>query len=94
MNITCCVSLFVVQIVIKDMVLDLLLHFTTHREEEVQAKALMALGRSNTPITLNTTESLSIFKNMQPIIKSSQLYLYSVSQRASQVHIILQTLMS
>ncbi|XP_059905989.1 nipped-B-like protein A isoform X2 [Gadus macrocephalus] len=32
------------KIVIKDMVLDLLLHFTTHREEEVQAKALMALG--------------------------------------------------
>ncbi|CAL8321731.1 unnamed protein product [Lota lota] len=32
------------KIVIKDKVLDLLLHFTTHREEEVQAKALMALG--------------------------------------------------
>ncbi|KAK0139474.1 Nipped-B-like protein [Merluccius polli] len=32
------------KIVIKDRVLDLLLYFTAHREEEVQAKAIMALG--------------------------------------------------
>ncbi|KAG7264497.1 hypothetical protein CRUP_020635 [Coryphaenoides rupestris] len=32
------------KMVIKDKVLDLLLHFTTHQEEEVQAKAIMALG--------------------------------------------------
>ncbi|KAJ3605198.1 hypothetical protein NHX12_027248 [Muraenolepis orangiensis] len=31
-------------IVIKDRVLEVLLHFTTHREEEVQIKAIMALG--------------------------------------------------
>jgi len=35
--------------VIKDKVLDLLLHFTTHQEEEVQAKAIMALGMTSHP---------------------------------------------
>uniref|UniRef100_A0A8C7X5K8 Nipped-B protein n=1 Tax=Oryzias sinensis TaxID=183150 RepID=A0A8C7X5K8_9TELE len=35
---------FVFQIVIKDKVLELLLYFTTHEEEEVQIKAIIGLG--------------------------------------------------
>lgn len=37
--------LCVFQIVIKDKVLELLLYFTTHEDEEVQLKAIIGLGK-------------------------------------------------
>lgn len=48
-----CVS----QIVIKDKVLELLLYFTTHEDEEVQLKAIIGLGMSRV-ISWSWTEFL------------------------------------
>lgn len=43
----------VFQIVIKDKVLELLLYFTTHEDEEVQLKAIIGLGKFHADLWSN-----------------------------------------
>ncbi len=41
-----CVSVYCVQVVIKEKVLELLLYFTKHEDEEVKTKAIIGLGKN------------------------------------------------
>lgn len=40
------VSVYFVQVVIKEKVLELLLYFTKHEDEEVKTKAIIGLGKN------------------------------------------------
>lgn len=43
----CCVVFCYEQVVIKEKVLELLLYFTNHEDEEVKCKAIIGLGKND-----------------------------------------------
>lgn len=69
-----CVFVSCVQVVIKEKVLELLLYFTKHEDEEVKTKAIIGLGKNNT-LELNIIKLENEQVNLFVALKMLKMFL-------------------